>query len=468
MVDGFGAGGFASGLTSGVQAGAAATNPIMQAALQRREEQFRTEQGALDRQSRIDMFKAQLSAEQQEQFRQEAVANLNDLIGNIQEVTRTAGPEAAIAAAERMRQAGLFDSLSDRMNVGGVPGFSGDQLFQEAITRGQAVATAEQQAQAGAQARIAEAEAVSEATGAPLQRALGVEAPIMTLGPGQVATQEGRVIATGGPSQRLMQAMTPEGQIVFASPEEIRVGGFTPIPRAADEITVPTEQGPVTIRRGGTPQTGTQPVSAGGTSGGVPAIAQPISQESQEQISQGFNTLRMLDILEENVGETGLLTGVASRLGVALGTDPGAIDFQTARNQLVLQAQALIAGIPSNYDVQLYERTVPQLIAPESVNRRKISTARDITKELIKDTIAFNKFTNRRIPDEIMKQAREFNIDPDKVESYGGQGDPLQNSIDKSMQALTTEELIGIDETSLAPDLARQLLDELKTRRKNG
>lgn len=161
----------------------------------------------------------------------------------------------------------------------------------------------------------------------------------------------------------------------------------------------------------------------------------PLPSEAQDSLSQAFDAFDALDVMKKNMSETGVITGRVSQAQAALGFNQPAIDFDTGRNNMKLAAQALIKGIPSNFDVQTMVNTLPALGLPESVNKSREDFSRKLLKNLVKRTVAYYKGTGHNIPPGILKEAQKRGIDIGATKPWDGQGDPLEGVAEESKDA---------------------------------
>ena len=118
-------------------------------------------------------------------------------------------------------------------------------------------------------------------------------------------------------------------------------------------------------------------------------MGKPPPTEIQETISGALSTLNQLNIMESYISETGRVKGLWSKAGAWAGTNEDAIKFEAARNQYILSAQSIIKGIPSNYDVSTLKDTAAALWLPQETNRQRIKLSREITKNLLFNSVAF-------------------------------------------------------------------------------
>ena len=315
----------------------------------------------------------------------------------------------------------------------------------------------------------------------------GEDIQLLTAGPGGARTAEriggtapliGQLAAGAAPFSQTTGAVGQRNPPIPKTPPEIvrlqsardeavrrgNVGNAQELQRRIDkmgalsrtELTVPGEFGNVTLRQGQFPQTTERQPAAPQGGAGQPRFGKPLPDTAQRALNSAFVTFDNLDIMERNISESGLIDGPISKAQVFLGFNQEAIDFDTARKQLINQAQALIKGIPSNFDVENFIKTMPSLALPESTNLSRIGATRRVTTQLVADTIAFFKFSGSRIPDRIIEQAEARGINVRDIPAFtGGRADPLQNTIDLINQ--TTSETIGTQTGAVTADSIAQM-----------
>lgn len=206
----------------------------------------------------------------------------------------------------------------------------------------------------------------------------------------------------------------------------------------------------------------------------------PLPEGVQEKLTGGLQTLRNLDTMEQFIDETGRVKGLWSKAGAWTGTNEAAIAFETASNNTLLQSQSLIQGIPSNYDAGLLTNITPQLMVSQAENKARISAMRDVTRNMIRETIAYYKGSKIPIPPGIEQLASQAGIDTAAIPAWDGQSDPLQNTIAATDRAvakvagggegggdparfsnMTAEELVQVDTGSLSAEEKKALGDRL-------
>jgi len=169
-------------------------------------------------------------------------------------------------------------------------------------------------------------------------------------------------------------------------------------------------------------------------------VSEPLPETAQDNFNQAFDALDSLGMMERNLGETGIVYGnVVGRVGAATGLNEGAIEFQTGRANMKLAAQALIKGIPSNFDVQTVINTLPEIGKPEPVNQSRINYSKELLNNLVKRTVAYYKGTGKVIPEEIIVEAEKRGIKIQSVEPWDGKGDPM-DGIEPPLPTYTLEQ----------------------------
>ena len=152
---------------------------------------------------------------------------------------------------------------------------------------------------------------------------------------------------------------------------------------------------------------------------GTPTKVLP--QEFRENMRGGFNSLRFLKemtplVMQKGIGPIkGLQTMGKVKTGVK---DTDAMrKFDVARKNYKLAAQALIKGIPSNFDVQTVIDTFPDYFDTPELAKEKINLLNDIVRAMIKDNIAYFKGTAHVIPDEMIAEAESWGIDVQAIKA---------------------------------------------------
>lgn len=232
------------------------------------------------------------------------------------------------------------------------------------------------------------------------------------------------------------------------SPDELlQMAGAT---GKMQEFSVSGEHGTTTYRSG---PAGSMPASQVGAPAGEGG--KPLPQDARDTLTGAFASLQALRTITENIDKTGFVQGAKSEVGAFLGTDPGAVDFQTARDNLKVQAQSLIKGIPSNFDVQTFINTIPKLVGAQQGQKARANFSTKIAQQLIKDTIGYYKYTGFRIPPEVIEQAKTFDIDLSTTPVWDGKGTATSKS-----EALLKEARKGKSQDELAePDYTQEDLE---------
>lgn len=167
-------------------------------------------------------------------------------------------------------------------------------------------------------------------------------------------------------------------------------------------------------------------VKQGGVKVSVTNIPQQAIPESAQTSMTGAR--KMYDALQtvrKYVGKSGIVEGWKSKLMAGLGLDPEAIAFETAVQNMQVLAQEVIKGIPSNFDVQTFIKTLPSITVPESVNQSRIEFSENAVKQLLKDSIAYYKGMKYSVPQHIIDDARAMGINLDDVYPWRGSTDPF-------------------------------------------
>lgn len=247
--------------------------------------------------------------------------------------------------------------------------------------------------------------------------------PVTNLFGGQTAMTAGAAAAPGG--------TMPTDMAAPSAPAAAPAGPVAPVPK------VTTIQGPK-------PQT--------------------MPDAALERVRGGVASLDQLNTMEKNLGVSGIVFGDLAKGAGALGLNQQANDFETARSNFRMSAQALIKGIPSDYDVQALMETIPDIGASEQTNRSRLKMARQITTDLLVGTLAYYKAQNFGIPEVYVERARQLGVNIDSIKPWDGKGDPLADAMRTTWQSMPTSALLTIDPSKLSADSARMLADVIRSK----
>lgn len=203
---------------------------------------------------------------------------------------------------------------------------------------------------------------------------------------------------------------------------------------------------------------------SGGVSGlGASAPLKPLPKDASDALGAAPSIYRSLDMMEKTVkaGKTGRAQGVLSKAGAFFGTDQEAIEHETARTNFQVQAQAIIKGIPSNFDVQTITKTFSDLLAPGSVNQSRINYSRQAMDDLLRANISYHMGQGYAIPEWTLELAKQRGINPDSLKPWDGKtvlikkgnrfvwGDPTENKQPQKQKPSS--------QSDLTPDEQREL-----------
>jgi hypothetical protein len=146
----------------------------------------------------------------------------------------------------------------------------------------------------------------------------------------------------------------------------------------------------------------------------------PLPKDAQEGLSQALDAFKALEMMESGISESGRVEGLLSKGQAMVGMNQKAIEFETARANMKLAAQALIKGIPSNFDVETVINTLPDLGLPETVNRSRIDFSRELLENMVRRTVAFYKGTGHKIPGLVLREAHRYGVPLSDVSAWSG------------------------------------------------
>jgi hypothetical protein len=152
-------------------------------------------------------------------------------------------------------------------------------------------------------------------------------------------------------------------------------------------------------------------------------IAQPLTDKAQENLSTGLsamNNLQKMDkLIDTEMGGVPIISrpinwvkGQASRFGVS---SEGAEELTNLFDRVSADVQATIKGIPSNFDVQVFRRTLPSWGTDKGLAKKKVATAKKMLATEIRNQIAYYKGTNRVVPQEVNELAGQLSINAESI-----------------------------------------------------
>ncbi len=169
----------------------------------------------------------------------------------------------------------------------------------------------------------------------------------------------------------------------------------------------------------------------------------PLPTKVIDSLQEAQRAVRGLRDMDAALGETGIFKGQLSKAQVYthpyLGSNPKAIKFDTAQKNLKLAAQALIKGIPSNFDVQTMINTIPAFGLSEEVNKSRLDFTRESMKDLVEGYIGYYKSLNYKIPAFAKKVAKDLNLDMAAIPPTQEGADPFQKLIDRGPMASSSD-----------------------------
>ncbi len=164
----------------------------------------------------------------------------------------------------------------------------------------------------------------------------------------------------------------------------------------------------------------------------------PLPQEAQTSMTGAVKIHRQLDIMEQNLKATGGLKGglgmvQSSKYSMGLLGSPNKKlnEFLVARNSAMHEAQAVIKGVPTEFDIARFESTMPDPRLSPTVNRERLKTARQMADDLMLDKIAYFKGTGNQIPEHVARWAKDRGLNVDQIRPWDQSGDPFARTMQK-------------------------------------
>ena len=167
---------------------------------------------------------------------------------------------------------------------------------------------------------------------------------------------------------------------------------------------------------------------AAGQGGAVTAVPitptrQPVTERKQMTPEQykGFTgtgtAMELMNVLNENVSGTGFIKGpfkeAAQRLGFM--KPDGTLEFALAKARMDNIAQEIIKGIPSNFDVQTFQKTLAKVGEDPEANKRAIQHGTRQLARAMAEQLDYARRFNIDLPEQALQTAREFGVDVESI-----------------------------------------------------
>lgn len=150
----------------------------------------------------------------------------------------------------------------------------------------------------------------------------------------------------------------------------------------------------------------------------------PLPEGVQDKIIGGLKALDSLKTMKDNLSVAGFEAPL-TWLQAKTGTNPAAVKFVNAQDRMRAGVQALIEGVPSNYDQQTWGKTIASIWDSEATASEKIKAQEQEIRRLLRGKISYYMGTRTKIPDFIVNEAKKHGINISNVKPWDGQSDPL-------------------------------------------
>ena len=201
---------------------------------------------------------------------------------------------------------------------------------------------------------------------------------------------------------------TPQGNIPGVNIANIESQLSGAAPPVAQPTQQPSEQPP--------PQT--EPLQKPALIPNEFRARRPLPPSVLDDLEQGITALDQLTTLRETVGETGIFKGAFNKYANIIGLGSAeSKEFEAARANMKLAAQALIKGIPSNFDVQTVINTLPDITLPKSVNETRLNNTEKVLRRVLKAKISYYKGLGYEVPEVFINTALELGVNAERVQA---------------------------------------------------
>ena len=251
--------------------------------------------------------------------------------------------------------------------------------------------------------------------------------------------------------QRTSTAFNPETQRV----ETVPGTKFQTIEEATTSTDLPKQAQafmPAKAPAGVNPGGGVTPLREGGTA------KEKLTTEEYKGFTGSSTAMELLNVMSENVETTGPIVGPLKEFAQrnSLMTPDGTLDFALAKARLDNLAQEIIKGIPSNFDVQTFQKTLAKVGEDPEANKRAIQQGARQLARAMAEQIDYAKRFNKELPDQSLETARQFGVDVDGILSG------------KSKQQIALNKPLGIKLDPYTPDSAKAALAIAQDKKNKG
>lgn len=294
-------------------------------------------------------------------------------------------------------------------------------------------------------------------------------ADVVKLTPGQQAFQGGEQIAAS-PTARAQNVAAAEAAIGPLTPEQT-AAGFGVSPTGATTSAFSEKLAAFEAAKGSKATT-TDLLQIMGVSTAT-QLPKTISKKQQESILGALRLKTVIKTIGENIGASGVVQGFASEAAAFLGVPGDASEFKAASDEAKVAIQALIKGVPSNFDVKSFVKIIPELTKAEGRNEILLRQMNESIDALIEGTVAFHRFSKTPIPDQIIDLIEASGIQLDQIQPFDGKGDPLEKAIgifgdhalltdSLDFENMTADQMDAVDVGGLSDEERREFLEALR------
>jgi hypothetical protein len=166
-----------------------------------------------------------------------------------------------------------------------------------------------------------------------------------------------------------------------------------------------------------------------GPEGGVfPKTRHPLGEKAETALTGALDSIEMLNAIEKNAKSQSIgipFAGQAIGWAKSKAGNAGAQEFDTNVAQLRVNAQNIIKGIPSNFDVQTFIKTLPGFDKTEKENLARIKLSKKYLANTIKTGLQNYEKSNFNIPDYLKERAAQL-LSGAEQPIEAGKGQPAQ------------------------------------------
>jgi hypothetical protein len=164
--------------------------------------------------------------------------------------------------------------------------------------------------------------------------------------------------------------------------------------------------------------------------GGMPREPlKPLPTQAQAALGSGLMNLDAMSKIDPKKLEK--YTGPGAVFGTlgAWAGNKDAADLYTKLDTMRANVQALVRGIPSNFDQLIFQALAPGKWVPGGINKSRMESFRDMNKTAVQEAMAYYMGQGYKVPKPVLDKAKDLGVDVGAIRPWTEDyGDPLKKT----------------------------------------